>query len=259
MAIVVGCCGFSIPGGMKSYYREFDSVEIQTTFYNIPRMETIEKWRSEAPRAFEFVPKAFQGITHPTSSPTWKRFRGKLPNVDADGEKYGFFRSTEEVTSCWRTMLEICSRLRSEAIIIQTPPSFGYSETNASNMEKFLTTVKTRNLIVCWEPRGNWNENPGKIKQICSKLDLVHVVDIMRRKPVTENEISYIRLHGLNPREFDYDYKYSDAELLSLKNKLSDLEGRSRKTYVFFNNTNMANDAKRFKEMLKENVVGDTD
>jgi uncharacterized protein YecE (DUF72 family) len=252
MVIVVGCCGFAIPGGMKSYYGKFNSVEIQSTFYNIPRLETIEKWRSEAPPSFEFVPKAFQGITHSSSSPTWKRFRGKLPNVDSHGERYGSFRPTEEVTNCWGAMMEICSRLRAEAILIQTPPSFDCSETNARNMENFLTTVKTRNLAICWEPRGDWNENPDKIRQICSKLNLIHVVDIMRREPAIENEISYIRLHGLNPREFDYNYRYSDTDLRSLKNKLLGIEKRSRKAYVFFNNTNMANDAKRFKEILQQ-------
>ncbi len=251
MAIVVGCCGFAIPGGMKSYYREFETVEIQSTFYNVPRVETIEKWRVEAPPRFEFVPKAFQGITHPSSSPTWRRFRGKLQKVGGNGERYGYFRQTEEVASCWKTMMEICSRLRAEAILIQTPPSFGCSQANILNMESFLTTVKTRNVIICWEPRGEWNENPDKIKQACSKLDLVHVVDIMRRKPVSESEISYIRLHGLNPKEFDYDYKYSDTELLSLRSKLLNLEEGSRKTYVFFNNTNMANDAKKFRAMLR--------
>jgi len=254
MAVVIGCCGFSISGGMRSYYREFDSVEIQSTFYNIPRIETIEKWRSEAPSKFEFVPKAFQGITHPSSSPTWKRFRGKLRRANSDAERYGSFRTTEEVVGCWRTMMEICSRLRAEAILIQTPPSFGCSEVNALNMEKFLTTVRTGNLKICWEPRGDWNQNPDRIRQTCSKLDLVHVVDIMRREPVTENEISYVRLHGLNPREFDYNYKYSDTELLSLKNKLSGIEDMSRKTYVFFNNTNMANDAKRFKQILQQSA-----
>jgi uncharacterized protein YecE (DUF72 family) len=250
MVIIVGCCGFSVPGGMKSYYREFDSVEIQSTFYNIPRLETVEKWRMEAPASFEFVVKVFQGITHPTSSPTWRKFRGKLPNVDKDSESYGFLRPTDEVINCWRTMIEICSKLRSEAILIQTPPNFNCSAINVTNMEKLLTTVSRKNTTICWEPRGDWNMNPDKIKQTCSKLDLVHVVDIMRRRPVSEHEVSYMRLHGLNPKEFDYRYEYSYQELLSLRDKVSEIEEKSRKVYVFFNNTNMANDAKRFKQIL---------
>lgn len=250
MVIVVGCCGFAIPGGMKSYYKQFDVVEIQSTFYNIPRLETVERWRQEASASFEFVPKAFQGITHPTSSPTWRRFRGRLQSVEKNSSKYGFLRPTGEVIDCWNTAIEICRRLRAEAVLIQTPPNFGASESNISNMKELLMGVERRGVVVCWEPRGDWNENACKVESICSELDLVHVVDLMRREPVSTHEVSYIRLHGLNPREFDYRHKYSDEELLRLKDKVLKLDERSRKVYVLFNNTNMAADAKRLKQIM---------
>jgi uncharacterized protein YecE (DUF72 family) len=250
MVIVVGCCGFAIPGGMKGYYKEFDLVEIQSTFYNIPHLETVDRWRQEASPGFEFVPKAFQGITHPTSSPTWRRFRGRLPGGEKESPKYGFLKPTDEVIDCWNTTIEICQRLRAEAVLIQTPPNFGASKSNILNMKRLLTGVKRRGIVVCWEPRGEWNENPSKIESVCSELDLVHVVDLMRREPVSTHEVSYTRLHGLNPREFDYRYKYSDAELLLLKDKILKLDEKGKKVYVLFNNTNMATDAKRLKEMI---------
>ena len=40
MKLKVGCCGF--PGGMKSYFEEFKLVEVQTTFYNLPKVETVQ-------------------------------------------------------------------------------------------------------------------------------------------------------------------------------------------------------------------------
>jgi uncharacterized protein YecE (DUF72 family) len=250
MVITIGCCGFAIPGGMSSYYKEFNLVEIQSTFYNIPRLETVERWRQEASEGFEFVPKAFQGITHPTSSPTWRRFRGKLQGTNKDSTRYGFLKPSDEVIDCWNTTINICRRLRAEALLIQTPPNFGVSELNVSNMEKLLTGVERKGVVVCWEPRGDWNENTDKIRKICSDLDLVHVVDLMRREPVSTHEVSYVRLHGLNPREFDYRYEYSAEELLRLKTKVLRLEEKSRKVYVLFNNTNMAADAKRLKEII---------
>jgi uncharacterized protein YecE (DUF72 family) len=146
--------------------------------------------------------------------------------------------------------MEICRRLRAGAVLIQTPPNFGASGLNVSNMEKLLTGVERKGVIVCWEPRGDWNKNSDKIRKICSELDLVHVVDLMRREPVSAHEVNYVRLHGLNPREFDYRYEYSDEELLRLKVRVLRLEERSRKVYVLFNNTNMAADAKRLKEIM---------
>ena len=107
----VGCCGFAVRGGMKSYYKQFGLVEIQSTSYNSPRIEIVEKWRSEAPIDFEFIPKAFQGITHPISSPTSRKFRGKLQDKDGKTDYYGFFRPTDEVISCWKRTIEVCGKL----------------------------------------------------------------------------------------------------------------------------------------------------
>jgi uncharacterized protein YecE (DUF72 family) len=244
--IKVGCCGFAAQGGMKSYYKEFDLVEIQSTFYNLPHVKTVEKWRSEAPVGFEFVPKAFQGITHPISSPTWRRFRSKSIDGDSKTDHYGLFRLTDEVANSWRRTIEICGKLKSSALLVQSPPSFGCSVSNVSGMEEFFTTACRRGVVICWEPRGDWNENPDEVRRVCSKLDLVHVVDIMRREPLSQHEVNYIRLHGLNQREFDYSYSYSDKELVTLEKRILAIEKKSKTVYVLFNNTNMEIDAKRF-------------
>ena len=60
--ITVGCCGY--PVARKKYYSRFPAVEIQTTFYNPPDSKAAERWRTEAPKGFEFVVKAWQLITH---------------------------------------------------------------------------------------------------------------------------------------------------------------------------------------------------
>jgi len=66
-----GCCGF--PVGMKKYFENFDVVEVQKTFYKPPSQKTAEKWRKNAPENFEFTIKAWQVITHPPSSPTYRK------------------------------------------------------------------------------------------------------------------------------------------------------------------------------------------
>ncbi|MFO7818546.1 MAG: DUF72 domain-containing protein, partial [Desulfovibrionales bacterium] len=39
------------------YAQRFNAVEINATFYNLPKVETIEKWRDAAPEGFYFVLK----------------------------------------------------------------------------------------------------------------------------------------------------------------------------------------------------------
>ncbi|MDY7082548.1 MAG: hypothetical protein SXQ77_09130, partial [Halobacteria archaeon] len=63
-------------------------------------------------------------------------------------------------------------------------------------------------LVLGWEPRGDWKEKTGRVKDICDDLDLVHVVDLMRDEPVSSHPVAYVRLHGLNEDPYDYDYDY---------------------------------------------------
>ncbi|HSJ15130.1 MAG TPA: DUF72 domain-containing protein [Longimicrobiales bacterium] len=73
MAIRLGMCGFTI--GAAAYYRSFDVVEVQQTFYDPPAPGTLARWRAEAPAGFEFTMKAWQVITHFGTSSTYRRLR----------------------------------------------------------------------------------------------------------------------------------------------------------------------------------------
>lgn len=48
MSVKVGCCGF--PGGMAAYFREWEVVEVQQTFYRPPELRTARRWRETAPQ-----------------------------------------------------------------------------------------------------------------------------------------------------------------------------------------------------------------
>ncbi|NNM32886.1 MAG: DUF72 domain-containing protein [Gemmatimonadetes bacterium] len=51
--------------GFLAYYGEhLNSVEINNTFYRLPKADMLEKWRAQVPDDFRFVLKASQRITH---------------------------------------------------------------------------------------------------------------------------------------------------------------------------------------------------
>ncbi len=52
-AIHVGCCGRS--AARRRYFREFDAVEVQQTFYEPPRLATLARWRQEASADYAWV------------------------------------------------------------------------------------------------------------------------------------------------------------------------------------------------------------
>jgi uncharacterized protein YecE (DUF72 family) len=49
---------------LSIYAREFDTVEIDSTFYRVPTVKTVEQWRERAPKGFIFSAKLPQRITH---------------------------------------------------------------------------------------------------------------------------------------------------------------------------------------------------
>jgi uncharacterized protein YecE (DUF72 family) len=119
-------------------------------------------------------------------------------------------------------------------------------------MRAFLGRIDRGDLALAWEPRGDWKDHPDEISGLCEELELIHVVDLMRREPLSRHPIAYIRLHGLNPREHDYNYRYSPAELRELAAKAKKLSRRHREIYLMFNNIFMYESAERLMRILED-------
>lgn len=248
--IKVGTCGWGFyKGGFRAFIQKFSLVEVQQTFYKLPMVKTAERWRAETPHKFEFTVKSWQAITHMPTSPTWRR-TGIKP-TESQLNKYGWLRPTKENFEAWRRTKEICDALEAKVCVIQCPPNFKYTPENIVNIHKFLGKIDRGKLALAWEPRGDWKEHPDEIAELCEELELVHVVDLMRRKPVSKHPIAYIRLHGLNPREYDYNYKYSITELKQLAKKAEALAKKHREVYIMFNNFFMYDNARQLMKILK--------
>lgn len=240
--VKVGTCGWR--GKRSNYYQTFPCIELQETFYRLPKLETLKKYRLESPKDFEFTVKAWQAITHPVNSPTWRKSK---PPKWGRPENFGYLRPTEENFKAWEELIEICNALESRILIIQTPPSFTPSTNNVENMKGFLSSVKRDGLLLGWEPRGNWSEEV--VADLCEKLDLIHVVDPFRRLPFRDHEIAYFRLHGIGEGETNYRYAYTQEDLKKLYEIVMKIEAQT--VYVMFNNVKMLEDAAKFLEILK--------
>lgn len=79
--VYVGTCGYGYyhaPDGWKDKYEtrlqafthDFELLEVNRTFYDLPRTSTCEKWRRRAAGDFTFTLKAWQALIHPISSPS---------------------------------------------------------------------------------------------------------------------------------------------------------------------------------------------
>lgn len=228
----VGCCGFRRARAV--YYRTFPVVEVQQTFYAPPQESTLRRWRQEAPPGFVFTLKAWQRITHPGTSPTYRRDRGLTP---AEREEVGFFRPTAAVWQAWETTRRAAEVLQAPVVVFQCPPSFTPTAEHIAWMRAFFRHVERGRLTLAWEPRGPWPEET--VRRLCIELDLVHVVDPFRQAAVY-GALTYLRLHGRT----GYGYRYTDADLAQLRAWLPP----TGEVYCLFNNRTMWEDARRFWE-----------
>ncbi|MEM3090488.1 MAG: DUF72 domain-containing protein [Candidatus Bathyarchaeia archaeon] len=222
--IKVGCCGF--PTSMKRYFENYSLVELNSTFYEYPRLETVEGWREKAPENFEFTVKAHQDISH----------KAKM-------------RLDETSQQAFETMKQICKTLQAKILLIQTPGSFRPEK--LSEAEKFFRAVDREGLTLVWETRGpEWEklEVMEKLSQVLSQLNVVHVTDPFRVLPAYTSQTAYFRLHGLG--EELYYYQYTDEELKRLGEIAKNFEAEGKTVYVLFNNLAMFEDGLRFIQYL---------
>ncbi|MBA3631199.1 MAG: DUF72 domain-containing protein [Acidobacteria bacterium] len=235
--VKIGTCGFRT--SKDDYFQLLSTVEIQHTFYQPPQIATLERWRKESPPEFEFTLKAWQLITHAAKSPTYKRLKKKLSEIEQ--QEAGYFKPTAIVKEAWDATLACAKALKAKTILFQCPASFKPTRENIANLENFFSSINREKFNFCWEPRGDWNEKI--VKDICKNLDLWHTVDPFLKKTETP-EKCYFRLHGRN----GWRYKYEESEL----EELATLLPKNRISYIFFNNIEMTEDALKFQEIVDE-------
>ena len=230
----VGCCGFAT--AQAKYCRLFSCVEINSSFYQLPRLETAARWRALAPPDFEFAMKAWQVITHRATSPTYKRTR-----LDPGDRDYcGHFGFNPTIRWAWDQTFAVAKALQASLVLFQCSPSFRPTNQNIANLRRFFERAKRGKFHMGWEPRGEWDRE--QVASLCQELDLIPVLDPFQAGPIAVGKIRYYRLHGrTGPR-----HRYTNEELDRLRKMC---EGRVP-TYCLFNNVAMTEDAQRFQKLL---------
>ncbi len=241
MRLKVGCCGWSSLRGeevgeadwrrrfshkLQLYASHFPVVEVNSTFYRLPRPATARRWREladEVAPGFEFTVKVNQVVTHRA------RFRG------------------EAALDAFRATAEIARLLRARVLLLQCPPSFGPSEENEAALRSFLEAIELEGFLIAWEPRGDWERQPDRVRAICRDHGLIHCTDPFKAWPQTGTELLYLRLHGAPPGDRMYYYRYTREDLVWLKDELA--ERNPGEAYVLFNNVYMAQDAIGFQRL----------
>lgn len=254
----VGCAGWSYqdwvgpvyPRRLESsrwldaYAALFPLVEIDSTFYALPRPETVRGWAERVRRLekFGFAAKLWQEATHK-----------HLPAGQLEKAEEAVHEFLDRVAG----PLEAAGRL--EALLVQLPPSFSHpsgpgGQRSLRDLQSLVGSLEPNRRRVAVEFRHpSWFLSPGgplapgaeeslRSRAVCA----VRVDGLGSRFTTTRTvDWSYFRLHGRRthiPAEerglshAPYDYLYSGEETSELARPIMEAAPEDRRTYVVFNN-----------------------
>ncbi|MFC1478769.1 DUF72 domain-containing protein [Candidatus Margulisiibacteriota bacterium] len=187
------------------YQEHFRTVEINSTFYHLPKETTVINWHDKTGDDFIFAVKGSRYITHV------KRL------IDCGEPVQNFFTVIDHFK-------EKCG-----PILWQLPPGFKKNETR---LKEFIELLP-KNFRHAFEFRNKeWFTD--SVYEILQKNECALVIYDMpgfQTPEVITADFAYIRFHGA---ENLYGSKYSDEELLQWKAKMKDWYVKD--VYVYFNN-----------------------
>lgn len=247
--ILVGTCNWADhkgfypptlpPGQRLAYYaRFFPIVEVDSTFYGIPKPEVARRWVELTPRDFVFNVKAYRSLT------LHEREDGK-PREATIEEERDFMALLEPIRSA--------GKLR--GVHYQFPPWF---TANARNMD-YISRLPDRHpqdqLIVEFR-HSSWAE-PGRFDAVTELLEEAGMTYCIVDEPqlgsaampphqvVTSPNLAVLRMHGRNYKTWykkgatsadRFDYLYPEEELLEWVPRIRAMADRAHEVHVLFNN-----------------------
>ncbi len=249
--ILVGTCGF--PSSRQKVFKIVDVVELQSTFYNLLSEKQIENIVRDKPSSVELTVKAWQVITHPATSPSWRKLKIK---PEGRKENYGWLRPTKENIEALKKVVLQAERLNAKVLVFQTPGSMPVNDNVREDIEEFFDValdVVGSAFVISWEPRGGWLHERWFLEHL-ERKGIIIITDVLRTHvSFIGNTIFYTRLHGLGgTRDVNYKYKYTGEDLERLADIVFEvLEKNINKAYILFNNVYMLQDAEAFKQVLE--------
>lgn len=221
------------------YSGHFPIVELDTSFYAIPQLSNVEKWVKETPDNFQFVVKAYQGMT------------GHLRDENP-------FSTRQEMFETFRTSIERFQQAGKLAmVLVQFPPWFDCQAKNVQyirymkqQLQQFPIAIEFRNQT--WYR----NERQQQTLEFLQQEQLIHTIcdepqagigSVPFVSEVTATK-ALIRIHGRNLygwrnsgatenwRKVRFLYDYNEEELTALAKEIKEIETKTEEVYVLFNN-----------------------
>ena len=239
MAIIIGTSGWSYdhwenivyPGGVKGplrldyYVKLFDTVELNSSFYNWPLDRVFFSWATRLPDHFILTVKAPRNLTH---------FQ-KLYKPE-----YWIMRIVRAISFLKEKM---------GVLLVQLPPSFGV---DYPRLEYFLKMIPPEIRMAVEFRHHEWHqETTFQMLEQYNKAYCImsgnHLACVLR----ATTDFVYVRLHG--PDQADQHGCYSEENLNWWADRIREWHNMNKDVYVYFNNDfegHAVRNAQRLKQLL---------
>ncbi|MEI7815227.1 MAG: DUF72 domain-containing protein [Coriobacteriia bacterium] len=276
--------GVSTPEARLRYYAaHFDAVEVDSTFYGLPRPDYAQAWVDRTPPGFTFHVKAYGLLTgHDVDE---RALHPELRDFDYQLTARGRVGNPEQrmVDRAFELFLEGIDPLRHGGrmggVLMQYPPYFtavdrDHERRNLAAIERAVEMLKPLPLFVEFR-HSSWVEGKqmARTMQFLSDRFLTYVaVDAPRlagahvMPPVTAatSPLGYVRFHGRNSGTWNartvsaadrFDYLYARDELEEWREPIRHLAEETERTWVMFNNCKYDYAPRNAREMAE--ILGD--
>lgn len=229
MEIRIGCSGWSYESWVPSFYpyfikkteyldfysKIFDTVEVDSTFYNIPDVAAVNYWKKHTPDNFRFTSKMPRSITHVSRLDIFEpELSNYLNSISYLGNKISM-------------------------ILIQLPPDFTFEE-GSSKLRNFINSLpKKFNYAVEFRHNSWLNET---IINFLTDQNITLVwsdTPFVIKFPILTTNRLYLRLIGdrsLPEDQFGKILRDKTFEIQDWIAKIKDKQDQIIEAYIFSNN-----------------------
>ena len=209
-------------GRLPFYAEQFDTVELNVTYYRLPTKSMVDGWVKRTPDGFLFSVKAHKSLTHEREEADFQGFRESIAGLVGSGK-----------LAC---------------ILAQFPHSFHPTEANRGYLPRLREGLA--DLPVAIEFRDSaWlgDETFEQLEDLnfgfCC-VDEPRLPGLMPPVVSASGPLAYVRFHGRNAEHWwqheeawqRYDYTYQDSELSEWIPRLRELDAEVPLTLVYANN-----------------------
>ena len=208
------------------YAQHFNTVEVNNTFYQLPKQQTFQNWYTQAPKDFIYVIKANRFITH------IKRLKDPQDSLDR------FFQAVSLL------------KQKLGPILFQLPPNF---QKDLNRLADFIAALpKTCQPVFEFRHQTWFSDDTYDLLNDLNAAFCTHDMPGNQSPRIITANMIYIRFHG--PTE-KYEGNYSSPQLKNWTKWINEHSKNVHAIYAYFNNDYNAcaiQNAKQLKQLLNK-------